>query len=317
MSVQARAGRVAVVGSNMVDLITYVTRMPSPGETVEAPSFEMGCGGKGANQAVAAAKLGSQVSMITKVGDDLFGENTLRNLTSHGIDTRHVTVAAGESSGVAPIFVEESGENSILIVKGANADLLPRDVDAAEEVLREADLILMQLEVPLETVGYTVKRAAEWGVPTILNPAPATPELDVGDLYSLGYLIPNESELALLSGMPTANQDQIVQAARSLIGRGVGTIIVTLGGRGALLVDKDQVTPIDPVRVTAVDTTGAGDAFIGAFSHFLAAGAATEEALKQASRYAAHSVGQRGTQKSYASAEQFEAFCEGLRASAS
>ncbi|QKV17917.1 ribokinase [Oricola thermophila] len=317
MDIQERAGRIAVVGSNMVDLITYITRMPAPGETLEAPSFEIGCGGKGANQAVAAAKLGSQVSIVTKVGDDLFGDNTLRNFEEHGIDTRHVAKVAGKSSGVAPIFVEESGENSILIVKGANADLLPADVDAAEETLREADLILMQLEVPLETVRHTVKRAAEWGVPTILNPAPATPELNVGDLRSLSFLVPNESELALLSGMPTGSEEEIASAARSLIEQGIGTIIVTLGGRGARLVTADTVTPIDPVRVTPVDTTGAGDAFIGSFAHFFAATGDTEEALRQAARYAAHSVGRRGTQKSYASAEEFASFCQGLNPAAS
>ena len=206
MASPEKAGRIAVVGSNMVDLITYIDRMPEPGETLEAPSFESGCGGKGTNQAVAAAKLGSAVSMVTKVGDDLFGDNTIRNFSDHGIDTRHVAKVAGKSSGVAPIFVEESGENSILIVKGANADLLPADVDAAEETLREADLILMQLEIPLETIYHTVRRAAEWGVPTILNPAPATKELSVADLKSLGFLVPNESELSLLSGMPTGTE---------------------------------------------------------------------------------------------------------------
>lgn len=310
MASPEKTGRIAVVGSNMVDLITYIDRMPEPGETLEAPSFESGCGGKGANQAVAAAKLGSAVSMVTKVGDDLFGDNTIRNFSDHGIDTRHVAKVAGKSSGVAPIFVEESGENSILIVKGANADLLPADVDAAEETLREADLILMQLEIPLETIYHTVRRAAEWGVPTILNPAPATKELSVADLKSLGFLVPNESELSLLSGMPTGTEDEILAAARSLIAKGIGTIIVTLGARGARLVTADHFASIEPVRVTPVDTTGAGDAFIGSFAHFLAATGDTEEALNRAARYAAYSVGRRGTQKSYASAAEFERFCK-------
>ncbi len=310
------AGRIAVVGSNMVDLITYISRMPAPGETLEAPSFEIGCGGKGANQAVAAAKLGSRVSMVSKVGDDLFGDNTLRNFAQYGIDTRHVAKVEGKSSGVAPIFVEESGENSILIVKGANEELLPADVDAAEEVLREADLILMQLEIPLETVRHTVRRAAEWGIPTILNPAPATAELNVADLKSLSYLIPNESELALLSGLPTGTEDEILDAARSLVAQGIGTVIVTLGARGARLVTADRFAAIEPVRVTPVDTTGAGDAFIGSFAHFLAATGDTEPALKSAARYAAFSVGRRGTQKSYASAEEFDIFCETISASA-
>ncbi|MET3792328.1 ribokinase [Aquamicrobium terrae] len=308
----SRAGRIAVVGSNMVDLITYVTVMPAPGETVEAPDFEIGCGGKGANQAIAAARLGSQVSMVTKVGDDLFGDNTLRNFADNGIDTTHVKKVAGKSSGVAPIFVEPSGENSILIVKGANAELSPADVDAAADVLRQADLILMQLEIPLETVRHTLGRAAEWGVRTILNPAPAAADLDVVDLRSLSFLIPNESELALLSGLPTGTEDEIATAARSLIAQGIGTVIVTLGARGARLVTADAVTTIEAVKVKPVDTTGAGDAFIGSFAHFLAATGNTEEALNRAARYAAQSVGRRGTQKSYASAEEFQTFCETL-----
>jgi ribokinase len=312
----SKPGRIAVVGSNMVDLVTYITRMPAPGETIEAPDFEIGCGGKGANQAVAAAKLGSAVSMVTKVGDDIFGENTRRNLAQHGIDIRHVETVAGKSSGLAPIFVEASGENSILIVKGANADLLPADVDTAEETLRAADLILMQMEVPRETVIHTVRRAAEWGVRTILNPAPAAADLNVDDLRDLSFLVPNESELALISGLPTGSEEEIAAAALSLIERGIGTVIVTLGGRGARLVTRAGVVPIAPVRVTPVDTTGAGDAFIGAFAHFLAATGEVEGALAHAARYAAHSVTGRGTQKSYATPEAFEAFCRALPPSA-
>ncbi|MDB6178344.1 ribokinase [Paracoccus sp. Z330] len=309
-------GRIAVVGSNMVDLVTYTSRMPAPGETLEAPSFEIGCGGKGANQAVAAALLGSSVAMVSKVGDDMFGDNTIGNFAAHGIDTRHVAKVPGMTSGVAPIFVEPSGENSILIVKGANATLSPADVDAAQDVLATADLILMQLEIPLETVRHTVRRAAEWGVRTILNPAPASPELQVGDLRDLSYLVPNETELALLSGQPTDTEEQITQAARSLIAQGIGTVIVTLGGRGARLITAENVTPIPAITVSPVDTTGAGDAFIGAFAHFLARSGQAEDALKQAARYAAYSVTRRGTQKSYATAAEFALFCTKTAASA-
>lgn len=307
--VAGRTGRIAVVGSNMVDLVTYTSRMPAPGETLEAPDFEIGCGGKGANQAVAAALLGSDVAMVTKVGDDMFADNTIGNLARYGIDTTHVGRVEGMTSGVAPIFVEPSGENSILIVKGANATLSPADVDAAQDLLSGADLILMQLEVPLETVRHTVRRAAEWGVATVLNPAPASTDLRVEDLRDLSYLVPNESELALLSGMPTETEQQIAQAARSLIAKGIGTVIVTLGARGARLVTAQEITQIAPVPVTPTDTTGAGDAFIGSFAHFLAAGGHIEGALNKAARYAAYSVTRRGTQKSYASATEFETFC--------
>ena len=198
--------RIAVVGSNMVDLVTYVNRMPVKGETVEAPSFEMGHGGKGANQAVAAAKLGASVVMVTAVGDDMFADNTIKNLASLGVDTTYVRRVAGKSSGVAPIMVEPSGENSILIVKGANADLSPADVERAAEALKTCDLILLQLEVPLETVYAAIAFGKRHGVRTVLNPAPATPELDPEKVRDVSFFVPNETELAILTGMPVRHR---------------------------------------------------------------------------------------------------------------
>lgn len=301
--------KIGVVGSNMVDLITYVDRMPGPGETLEAPTFEMGCGGKGANQAVAAARLGAEVMMVTRVGDDVFADNTIRNLESFGVDTRHVVKVAGKSSGVAPIFVEQSGENSILIVKGANADLLPVEVDKAAADLKECGLILMQMEVPVETVYHTIEFAAQNGIETILNPAPAAANLDPERIRQVTFLVPNESELALLSGLPTDTDEDIVTAARSLIARGIRTVIVTLGGRGARMITSNEIVNIEPVKVTPKDTTGAGDAFIGSFARFYAETREVVSSLKKASLYAAHSITRPGTQKAYASLEEFEAFC--------
>ena len=303
------SNKIGVVGSNMVDLITYVGRMPGPGETLEAPTFEMGCGGKGANQAVAAARLGAEVMMVTRVGDDVFADNTIRNLASFGVDTRHVVKVAGKSSGVAPIFVEQSGENSILIVKGANADLLPVEVDKAAADLKECGLILMQMEVPVETVYHTIELAAKNGIETILNPAPAAANLDPERIRQVTFLVPNESELALLSGMPTDTDEDIVTAARSLIARGIRTVIVTLGGRGARMITSNEIVNIEPVKVTPKDTTGAGDAFIGSFARFYAETREVVSSLKKASLYAAHSITRPGTQKAYASIEEFEAFC--------
>ncbi|KAA3523623.1 ribokinase [Agrobacterium tumefaciens] len=301
--------KIGVVGSNMVDLITYVNRMPGPGETLEAPAFEMGCGGKGANQAVAAARLGADVMMVTRVGDDVFADNTIRNLESFGVDTRHVVKVAGKSSGVAPIFVEQSGENSILIVKGANADLLPAEVDKAAADLKQCGLILMQMEVPVETVYHTIELAAQNGIETILNPAPAAANLDPERIRQVTFLVPNESELALLSGLPTETDEAIITAARSLIARGIRTVIVTLGGRGARMITSDEIVNIEPVKVTPKDTTGAGDAFIGSFARFYAETGEVVSSLKKASLYAAHSITRPGTQKAYASIEEFEAFC--------
>ena len=301
--------RIAVVGSNMTDLVTYITRMPARGETLEAPRFEIGPGGKGANQAVAAARLGSEVLMVSKVGDDVFGRNTLANFAEQGVDARHVGVVAGVSSGVAPIFVEPSGENSILIIKGANNHLLPADVDAAADDLLGCDLILLQLEVPLATIYHTVAFATHHGKRVVLNPAPATRELDLAKLRDVAFFTPNRGELALLTGMPTDTIAQIETAARKLLDGGIRVVIATLGHDGVLLVTPEGATHVPTVEVEPVDTTGAGDAFIGSFAHFLAGGADVKQALHWAVRYAAHSVIGRGTQRSYGDMAAFRAFC--------
>jgi len=307
-----RKPRIAVVGSNMVDLITYVNRMPVKGETVEAPSFEMGHGGKGANQAVAAAKLGASVVMVTAVGDDMFADNTIKNFENFGVDTTYVRRVPGRSSGVAPIMVEPSGENSILIVKGANADLSPADVERAAELLKTCDLILLQLEVPLETVYAAIAFGKRHGVKTLLNPAPATPALDVEKIRDVSFFMPNETELAILTGMPVATEEEIATAARRILAKGVETVIVTLGSRGALLVTSTRIHRVEPVRVMPVDTTGAGDAFVGSFARYFAAGLGLDAALDKAARYAADSVTRRGTQKAYAGEMEFERFCASL-----
>ena len=310
-----RRPKIGVIGSNMVDLIAYAPRMPIVGETLEAPSFEMGFGGKGANQAVAAAKLGASVVMVSKVGDDMFAEGTVRNLASFGIDTSHVRRVNGRSSGVAPIVVDPSGANAILIIKGANADLSPADVDEASEALKGCDLILLQLEVPLETVYAAIAFGKRNGIRTLLNPAPATPALDLARIVDVDVFVPNETELAILSGMPVGGEEEIVAAARSLLDKGLRTIVVTMGARGALVATADAVERIEPIQIETVDTTGAGDAFVGAFARY-GAEMKLEEALRLASRYAADSVTRRGTQKAYASLEAFEAFCARLDAAA-
>lgn len=300
--------RIAVVGSNMTDLVTSIIRMPAPGETLEAPSFFMGFGGKGANQAVAAARLGAEVMMVTKVGDDVFGESTIRNLQDNGIDTRHVAIVEGQSSGVAPIFVDESGENSILIIKGANNSLLPRDIDAAAEDLKQCSLILLQLEVPLETVYHTIEFASRHGIETVLNPAPAAPDLDTAKVGKATFVVPNETELKLMTGLPTGTDEEIETAARALMARGIRTVIVTLGSRGARLVTAAGSTIIEPLKVKPKDTTGAGDAFIGSFARYYVETGELEPSLKKAALYAGDSITRPGTQKSYATAAEFEAF---------
>lgn len=295
---------IAVIGSNMVDLITYVTRMPADGETVEAPAFEMGCGGKGANQAVAAAKLGSSVMMLTRVGSDLFADNTVANLQAYGVDTTHVLRTTGPS-GVAPIFVDPQSRNRILIVKGANSKLSPEDIAAAASDLKHAELIVLQLEVPLAAVYAAIDFGERHGIPVLLNPAPACAELSFEQVARCDYFVPNEPELALLTGMPVDTVDDVVSAAKTVADRGVRNVIVTLGSRGAVWLREGKVTHVPGREVAAVDTTGAGDAFIGCFSHYLVQGCDVESALGHANRYASDSVTRRGTQSSYATAEEF------------
>jgi ribokinase len=296
--------RLGVIGSNMIDLIAYVTRVPERGETLTAQSFASGFGGKGANQAIAAAKLGSSVVMVSKVGEDDFARGTLDNFRRYGVLVDHVTVAPGTTSGVAPIMVEPSGENRILIAGGANDHLAPADIDAAIDALRDCALVLLQLEVPLETVYHAVGVCRKLNVPVLLNPAPAR-ELDFTRLADLDYLVLNESELTLLSGEEVTDLARIEPATRALRAKGIKRVIVTLGARGAMLIDAGGSRLIPPKVVEAVDTSGAGDAFIGSFAHALIAGLAVEDALELATRYAAYSVTRRGTQASYPDAAEF------------
>lgn len=305
-------GKIAVIGSNMVDLITYIERLPVQGETLEAPDFALGCGGKGANQAVAAAKLGSEVLMVTKVGDDLFADNTLANFRRFGIDTRHVTRAPGRSSGVAPIFVQPDSHNSILIVKGANAALGPADIQAAEAYLRDCALIVLQLEIALETVYAAIDCGQRLGIPVLLNPAPAVADLSAAHLARLDYFVPNETELALVSGLPVADRDSAFAAARVLAGRGIRHVVVTLGAAGALYVGEEGEFSLPGQRVAALDTTGAGDAFIGCFAHGRVQGLGLREAMQRAVAYSALSVTGRGTQTSYPEAAVFEDYLASL-----
>ncbi|QMV13543.1 ribokinase [Vibrio spartinae] len=300
---------IAVIGSNMVDLISYTERMPKEGETLEAPSFKMGCGGKGANQAVAAAKLGADVVMVTKVGDDMFADNTIRNFQSYGINTQYVSKEPQTSSGVAPIFVSPTSQNSILIIKGANEFLKPADIDKAERTLVECSLIVLQLEVPLETVYAAIEFGNKHNIPVLLNPAPAVPELDIEYACRCDFFVPNETELEILVNKPVETVEQIKEAAMILLNKGLNNIIVTMGEKGAIWLSKDgKDVFIEPTQVNAMDTSGAGDAFIGCFSHYFMQTHDVQLSLEKASLFAAFSVTEKGTQFSYPSIEQFEEF---------
>ncbi len=299
---------IAVIGSNMVDLITYTNQMPKAGETLEAPDFAIGCGGKGANQAVAAAKMGGSVMMVSKVGDDLFAPNTVENLKQQGVDTQFVTTAPGTSSGVAPIFVDDQSQNRILIIKGANQQLKPADIDAAAEALKACQLIILQLEIPLETVYYAIDFARQHDIKVILNPAPAVANLDIDYACKCDFFMPNETELEILTGMPVGTDDEVIRAGQTLLKRGLKNLIITLGARGSLWMAGDTLHQVAPTSVNAVDTSGAGDAFIGCFAHTLVKTGDIPTAMAQASAYAACSVTGRGTQRSYPDADTFQRF---------
>jgi len=300
------APRIAVVGSANTDLITFGDAFPRPGETIFGQNFDLGFGGKGANQAIAARLCGAEVLMVARVGDDLFGEATIRNFASFGVDTTHVRVLQGVSTGVAPIFVEPSGQNRIIVVKGANDRLLPADVDAAEVQLRSVDTIILQFEIPLGTIYHTVRLARANNIRCIVNPAPALPA-DLAQLTAADYFIPNETEAELITGHPVHTVEEAGACAKALLQKGFRKVILTLGARGALIAEAAGTVHVPPYPVMAVDTTGAGDAFIGSLAVFLAEGVAEKEAVARANLYAGLSTTRVGTQKSFLKRADFEA----------
>lgn len=300
-----RPPRIAVVGSANIDLVTFADKAPQPGETIFGQQFDMGFGGKGANQAVAARLCGADVSMVARVGSDLFGPATINNFKSFQIDTDHVRVVEGVSSGVAPIFVDPTGQNRIYVVKGANDRLLPADVDLAAAELKQADCIILQFEIPLETVYYTIRFARANGIKCILNPAPGQP-VDLSEVSRVDYFIPNESEAETISGKPVRTVEEAKECARYFLEQGVPRVIITLGVRGALLGANGSFDLIPAYTVQTKDTTGAGDAFIGSFATFLAEGVPEREAIAQACLYASLSTTKVGTQKSFLNRTEFE-----------
>jgi ribokinase len=301
-----RRPRIAVVGSANIDLTTFTNQFPKPGETIFGQKFDLGFGGKGANQAVAARLCGADVFMVARVGSDLFGPATIENFRKLGIDTTHVKQIEGLSSGVAPIFVEPNGQNRILVVKGANDALKPADVDAAEEMLKTVDCIILQFEIPLETVYYTVAFARKNGIRCILNPAPAQP-VQMGALQELDYFVPNESEAETITGVPAGSVEDAKTCAEKMLAGGIRRIIITLGAKGSLLARPGLSEHVLPFAVKSMDSSGAGDAFIGSFAAFLAEGVPQREAVRRANLYAGLSTTSIGTQKSFYDRVRFDA----------
>jgi len=289
--------RIVVVGSTNTDMVVKARHLPVPGETILGGAFLMNPGGKGANQAVAAARLGGNVTFVAKVGDDIFGRQALEGFKDEGIDTHYIYTDPAQPSGVALITVDEKAENCIVVAPGANAALNKADIDVAASEIANAALLLVQLEVPIETVEYAVQKAVEAGVKVILNPAPAC-SLPEGLLKNLYMLTPNETEAALLSGVEVSDLESAKKAAQILHSKGVEIVIVTMGSDGALIYQNGVFEMVAAQKVKAVDTTAAGDTFNGALVVALSEGLPVAEAVKFASKAAAISVTRMGAQSS-------------------
>ncbi|MDD2034266.1 ribokinase [Pseudomonas sp. 39167] len=299
--------KVVVVGSLNMDLVTRAPRLPRGGETLIGESFCTIPGGKGANQAVAAARLGAKVSMVGCVGSDAYGQQLRGALLAEGIDCQSVSVVAG-SSGVALIVVDDNSQNAIVIVAGANGVLTPDVLDRFDEVLRGADVIICQLEVPDATVGHALKRGRELGKTVILNPAPASRPLPADWYACIDYLIPNESEAAVLSGLAVDSLEAAEAAATQLLAAGAGKVIVTLGAQGLMFANGASFQHFPAPLVKAVDTTAAGDTFVGGFAAALADGKSEVEAIRFGQVAAALSVTRAGAQPSIPTLLEVQAF---------
>jgi len=307
MNAHLKTNDIVVVGSNMMDMITKIPRLPKMGETLAGSAFSLGFGGKGANQAVMAARLQAKVAMVTKVGGDVFGGMVKQNFASQGIAVDTIFTDDSLPSGVAPILVDDEGHNLVIIVPGANNSLSAAEVAKAQAVIESARILICQLEIPDEAILAAFEIASQAGVQIIFNPAPARPVpprmLALADL-----LVPNETEAELLTGMPVGGLDDAARAAEALHAMGAKTVIITLGAQGALLYEGSQASHFQAPKVKAVDTTGSGDAFIGSLAVSLARGKSLPEAVVFANRAAALSVTRIGTQISFPTPDEIDAF---------
>ena len=298
---------IVVVGSLNMDLVIRTARIPRPGETVLGSDLQQIPGGKGGNQADAAAKLGAKVRMIGAVGSDDFGQALTESLRIDGVETDLILRKDRVATGVAAIVVEESGNNAITVAPGADFSLEPEDLKAQKDVIKQADLLLVQLENRLDTVEAALRIAKESGVTTILNPAPAT-ALPAALLPSVDLLTPNETELEVLTGMPTSTPEQVQQAGLTLIRQGVRELIVTLGEKGCCRITADLFDRYEAYPVTAIDTTAAGDSFNGALAVALSEGKSREDAIRFAMAVGALTVTKKGAQSSLPLRSEVDAF---------
>ena len=308
-SLHRKLPTVVVVGSTMMDMITYVDTIPESGETLIGDSFALGFGGKGANQSVMAARMGANVYMVNTLGDDVFGDSTLKNFQDQGINTTFVARTAG-ASGVAPIWVEKDGSNRIICVPGSNNAMTPAQATHAIESIKDIDIVIGQLEIPQEVTAAAFRAAQARGIITILNPAPFAP-LSAELLAASDWVAPNEHEFAAMHPRNLSpNSDETIRDLAKFLGK---RILVTLGELGAVFTTKSgEITRIPSPKVNAIDTTGAGDSFVGSFAFGLASGMPEELAVKLGCACASKSVTRRGTQSSYSSKEEAQEIIKGI-----
>jgi ribokinase len=299
--------RIVVIGSSNTDLIVKLDRLPRPGETVLGGEFVTAAGGKGANQAVAAARAGGEVTLVARLGQDMFGDWATAGFARDGIQVEYITRDPEAPSGVALIFVGADGENSIAVASGANSRLSPGDVAKAESAIAGSDRVVLQLETPLETVRAAAETAARAKVPVILNPAPA--RALPGDLLKLvSILTPNETEAEALTGIAVSDEESAARAAQALLAQGVETVIITLGARGAFVAGSSNRELVPGFPVKPLDTTAAGDVFNGALAVALGEGKALMEAVRFANAAAAISVTRLGAQPSVPNRKEIDTF---------
>ncbi len=304
--------KIVVVGSLNMDLVVRTPRLPLPGETIIGREFMIAPGGKGANQTVAAAKLGATVSMVGRLGADDFGQALRENLRAAGADDAYVFAEDSAATGIAIIEVEDSSQNTIVVAPGANAHVTRADVDAARSAITTSQAVIAQLEIPLDTVLYAMQLTHQANVLTVLNPAPAQP-LPTELLSLIDLLIPNEIEAALLTGIEVKDEASAEQAARKLHERGAGVIVITLEERGAIVLDERGARRIPPFRVKAIDTTAAGDAFVAALAVAHAAGRDLDTALREANAAGALAATKRGAQPSLPTRAELDEFLKRAR----
>jgi len=303
--------RIVVVGSSNTDMVVKTQRLPSLGETVTGGRFVIAAGGKGANQAVAAARLGAAVTLVAKVGTDMFGDQAIAGYQKEGISTDFIFRDPQNHTGVALIMVDDRGDNLLSVASGANHALGPGDVEQARDCIRAADMVVLQLEIPMETVEFTAQLAAAAGVPVILDPAPAPASpLDAALMRTLTCVKPNETEAERLTGIPVADEPGARRAAERLLQHGARSAIITMGAKGALWTDGRQSGFVPGLRVEALDSTAAGDAFSGALACALARGESLEAAVQYASLVGALSVTRLGAQPSLPTEQEVRQFAQ-------